>query len=295
VVGSLNVDLAVHTQRLPRPGETLLATSLQRSGGGKGANQAVAAARAGGARTRMVGAVGADTDGDALLTALAADAIDVSGVRRVEGVPTGLALITIDATAENTIVVVTGANAATSLSEKDRLALSEADVVLAQLEVPQPIVAEAGRSRRPGSLFILNAAPSGRLLPELAGVVDLLVVNEPEATDLAGEQSLETALRRLLALVPAVLVTLGADGARLVRSDGTDLHVPAPRTTPVDTVAAGDTFCGVYAAAVATGLDDRSAIQRACAAASLAIRRSGAQSSIPTVEETVRHAEAVYG
>lgn len=295
VVGSLNLDLAVRTQRLPQPGETLLATSLTRSGGGKGANQAVAAARAGGARTSMLGAVGADPDGEVLLAALTSDGVDVTGVRRLRGHPTGTALITIDAAAENTIVVVAGANAAVEIGDTDDPALHRADVVLAQLEVPQSVVVAAGRRRRSGVPLILNAAPSAPLEPELLQLVDLLVVNEHEAVDLVDGDDLEAAVRTLTRMVPAVLVTLGAAGARLVSSSGEDVRVAAPRVTPVDTVAAGDTFCGVYAAALADGLSGRLALERACAAASLAVQRPGAQTSIPTVEETRDQAAAVYG
>jgi ribokinase len=295
VVGSLNLDLAVRTERLPQPGETLLATSLTRSGGGKGANQAVAAARAGGARTSMLGAVGADPDGEVLLAALRSDGVDVTGVRRLRGQPTGTALITIDAAAENTIVVVAGANAAVEIGDTDDPVLHRADVVLAQLEVPQAVVVAAARRRRSGVPLILNAAPSAPLEPELLELVDLLVVNEHEAVDLVDGDDLESAVRALTRLVPAVLVTLGAAGARLVSSSGEDVRVAAPRVTPVDTVAAGDTFCGVYAAALADGLPGRLALERACAAASLAVQRPGAQSSIPTVEETRDQAAAVYG
>ncbi|MEP6630419.1 MAG: ribokinase [Lapillicoccus sp.] len=295
VVGSVNLDLAVRTARLPQPGETLLATSSVRSGGGKGANQAVAAARAGGAQTFMIGAVGTDGDGDRLLDALREDAVDVTGVRRVADQPTGVALITIDDAAENTIVVAAGANDHVSLTTEDETVLGAADVVLAQLEIPQTVVTAAARHRRPGVQLILNAAPSAPLDPALLEQVDLLVVNEHEATDLAREADLDTALGRLLTMVPAVLVTLGSEGARLLRRDGSDLRVAAPTVTPVDTVAAGDTFCGVYAAALAEGLDERPAIERACAAASLAIQRPGAQTSIPNRADTLAQAAAVYG
>ncbi len=295
VVGSINLDVAVRTVRLPQPGETLLATSSTRSGGGKGANQAVAAARAGGARTSMIGAAGTDGDADRLLDALREDAVDVTGVRRVADQPTGFALITIDDAAENTIVVAAGANDHVRLTPEGEDVLRSADVVLAQLEIPQAVVAAAARHRRPGARLILNAAPSAPLDPDLLEQVDLLVVNEHEAADLAGEADLDTALARLVTMVPAVLVTLGAEGARLLRRDGTDLRVAAPTVTAVDTVAAGDTFCGVYAAALAEGLEERPAIERACAAASLAIQRSGAQTSIPSRADTLAQAAAVYG
>jgi ribokinase len=295
VVGSVNMDLAVHTARLPKPGETLLAGGIQRSGGGKGANQAVGAARAGGADTAMVGAVGIDGDGDTLLADLRRDGIDVTGIRRVADHPTGVALITIDANAENTIVVAAGANAVVELTGADRATIGAADVVLAQLEIPQRVVADAAAARRDGARFVLNAAPAAALIPELVAQVDVLVVNEHEAVELAQLVDVDAAVRRLLDDVPAVLVTLGADGARLVTRDGGEIRVEAPHVTATDTVAAGDTFCGVYAASLAHGLDERSCLERACGAASLAVQRAGAQASVPTASEVDDHARAVYG
>ena len=295
VVGSVNMDIAVRTTRLPKPGETLLAESVLRSGGGKGANQAVAAARAGGASTAMVGAVGTDGDGDALLADLRRDGIDVSGVRRLADHPTGVALITVDAGAENTIVVAAGANAAVELTDADRASVGAADVVLAQLEIPQPVAAAAAAARRPGAPFVLNAAPAAPLDTALVQQVDILVVNEHEAVELAQRTDLEAALHRLLEDVPTVLVTLGADGARLLTRDGGDLNVSAPRVTATDTVAAGDTFCGVFAAGLAAGLGEQVSLERACAAASLAVQRPGAQASVPTAAEVDEQARAVYG
>ncbi len=294
VVGSVNLDIAVRTERLPSPGETLLATSIERTSGGKGANQAVAAARAGAARTALIAAVGADGDGDALLEGLRGDAIHVSGVRRCDDQPTGVALITIDARAENTIVVAAGANNAVQLDRADLEQLRDADVVLAQLEVPQRVVAAAAAARRPGAVFVLNAAPAAPLLPELVAEVDVLVVNEHEAVDLAQRPDLDDAVRQLLEDVPAVLVTLGAQGARLLRRQVSDVHVAAPRVVASDTVAAGDTFCGVYAAGLALGIDERASLERACAAASLAVQRPGAQASIPTADQVEAQLRAVY-
>ncbi len=296
VVGSINMDIAVTCERLPRPGETLLARSLSRSGGGKGANQAVGAARAGGARTSMVGAVGDDGDGATLLDDLVADGIDVSAVSRRGDLPTGTALITIDAHAENTIIVAAGANASVELGPEAMAAIGAADVVLSQLEIPQDVVAAAARSRRPGALFVLNAAPSAPLQDDLVGEIDLLVVNEHEAVDLAGgsEDGLEAALTHLTDRFPAVLVTLGARGARLLRKGAADVVVPAPRVTAIDTVAAGDTFCGVLAAWLAHGASEVEAMRAASAAASLAVQRHGAQSSVPTRSETLQQVRQVY-
>jgi len=294
VVGSLNLDVVVRTERLPLPGETLLATSIQRTGGGKGANQAVAAARAGSTETSFIGAVGADSDGEELLDGLTREGIDVSGVRRCDDQPTGIALITVDARAENTIVVAAGANSAVELAYADLERLRNADVVLAQLEIPQRVVAQAAAARRPGAVFVLNAAPAAPLLPELMAQVDVVVVNEHEAVELAQRPDLGDAVHRLLDDVPAVLVTLGPQGARLLRRDAPDLPVAAPRVVASDTVAAGDTFCGVYAAGLSRGIDERTSLERACAAASLAVQRPGAQASIPTAAEVDDQVRAVY-
>lgn len=291
VVGSLNTDLTVTTARHPRPGETLLADSVRRSGGGKGANQAVAAARAGGASTAMVGAVGTDAEGAALARALERDGIDTGALAHLDGEPSGLAVITVDADGENTILVVAGANAALTLDDGAGAVVAGADVVLAQLEVPQAVVAEAGRARRPGALLVLNAAPSAPLAPELADQVDLLIVNEHEAADLAGRpvpadgDALDRVVALLLDVVPAVLVTLGAAGSRLQRRGAGPLTVASARVRAVDAVGAGDTYCGVLAAALAAGLDDESAMWRASAAAALAVQRPGAQDAVPTADE----------
>ncbi|MDQ6897103.1 MAG: ribokinase [Actinomycetota bacterium] len=295
VVGSLNMDVAVRTARLPRPGETLLGTSMVRSGGGKGANQAVAAARAGGARTTMIGAVGTDADGDDLVAALDREDIDTTAIQRSMDHPTGMALITVDDAAENTIVVVAGANQHLAISSAHHRALGAADVMVAQLETPQSVIVTAVSHLRPEARLVLNAAPSAQIDPELRRRIDLLVVNEHEALDLAGESDLDTALVALADLYPAVLVTLGARGARLLATDGLDVHVAAPSVTPVDTVGAGDTFCGVFAAALADGVDNLTSVQRACAAASLAIQGAGAQASIPTRDDTLAQTRAVYG
>ena len=169
--------------------------------------------------------------------------------------------------------------------------LASADVVLAQLEVPQAVVAEAARARRPGATFVLNAAPSAPLTPELAGQVDLLVVNEHEAADLSGRPApadaaaLDEVVNELLALVPAVLVTLGAAGSRLQRRGGEALVVAAPAVRAVDAVGAGDTYCGVLCAALAAGLDDATAMRRASVAAALAVQHPGAQDAVPTAAE----------
>jgi ribokinase len=295
VVGSINVDVSLTCPRLPLAGETVLADSVHRSGGGKGANQAVGAARAGGASTTLIGAVGDDADGAAMVSALSSAGVDCAGVVRSPSLPTGLALITVDHAAENTIVVAAGANGAVQVGDDDRAAIEAADVVLAQLEIPQSTVVAAARWRREGVPLILNAAPSAPLSAELVEEIDLLVVNEHEARDLTGWEDLDAATAQLLEQVPAVLVTLGSRGATLTRGGRAPLFVPAPKVEAVDTVAAGDTFCGVLAAALARGEGDLAAVRLASAAASLAVQRRGAQSSVPTFDEARAQADATYG
>jgi ribokinase len=295
VVGSINMDLSVSVDRLPRAGETLLGGTLRRSGGGKGANQAVAAARAGGARTAMVGKVGADPEGDALRDALESDGIDCAALETSLAELTGLALITVDGAGENTIVVAAGANDEVTVDEPTASVVAQADVVLAQLEIPQQAVLAAARARRAGALFVLNAAPYAAVDPLLLDEVDLLVVNEHEALGLTGVDSVDAATACLLERVPAVLVTLGAAGAMLTRRGATPLRVPASPVEVVDTTGAGDTFCGVLGAALARGDDDLTALQLASAAASLAVQHPGAQDAVPNVAQTRQRARDAYG
>lgn len=295
VVGSINVDVSVRVERLPGPGETLLARGVRRSGGGKGANQAVAAARAGGAATAMIGCVGRDNDGVLMREGLEADGIDCSAVEAVPDESTGLALITVDAAAENFIVVAAGANARVTVGTAARRAAATADVILAQLEVPQSALVEAASARRAGALFVLNAAPWAPIHADLLAQVDLLVVNEHEARGLAGTEDPAEAQRLLLEQVPAVVVTLGAAGARLSRRGCQAIEVPSPHTTAVDTTGAGDTFCGVLGAELATGADDITALKRAVAAASLTVERAGAQDSVPHKAHVDDRVAAVYG
>lgn len=293
VVGSLNLDHALTVPRLPGAGETLMATGVTRSPGGKGANQAVAAARAAGAHTSMVGALGDDEAGRRLRESLQQAGVDCSAVAVVDG-PSGTAYITVDEHGENTIVVDAGANHHLGLDEAAIEAVASADVVLAQLEVPQEVLLAAASARSEGVPFVLNAAPSAPLRDDLLQQVDVLVVNEHEACDLADLDDLECALERLSHEVPCVVVTLGAAGARMLRHGTPTLNVRAPEVHAVDTVGAGDTFCGVLAAAFAAGLGDPEALQRSCAASSLAVQWTGAQESVPTHDEVDRQWRQSY-
>ena len=303
VVGSANVDLVVPVPRHPGPGETVLGGDLVRTAGGKGANQAVAAARAGGARTTFVAAMGHDDAADLLLGSLRSAGVDTTTVVRTDAA-TGTALIVVSPDGENAIVVAPGANGRLVLGPQATARLAEADVVLAQLEIPLGTVVDAARARRVGSLMVLNAAPSRALPADLWAELDVLVVNEHEARDLAGPGSPasdhadasavpgpdggagEAALAgQLLARVPAVVVTLGARGCLVAQRDRPVVHLVAPQVTPVDTTGAGDTFCGVLAAHLARGTSLADAARAAVVAGALAVTRRGAQDAVPDADE----------
>jgi ribokinase len=287
VVGSLNLDLVVRVPRLPGPGETVSGGDVFRNPGGKGANQAVAAARLG--RTvAMVGCVGDDPPGRELLGSLQADGVDTAQVRVVDGVPSGAAFITVGQDGENQIVVSPGANARLTAEDVAAAgaALRAAAVTLLQLEVPLEVVAAAARAA--GGLVVLNPAPVRELAEELLGEVDVLVPNRVELAQLAGAPAPATVeeAAALAGRLPAhaVVVTLGADGA-LVVEDGRSSHVPAVRVRPVDTTAAGDAFCGGLADALAGGASLQDAARWAVRVAAAACMREGAQASLPTPGE----------
>lgn len=280
VVGSLNLDLVARTPRLPGPGETVQGTGYAELPGGKGLNQAVAAARAG-ARVAMVGALGDDAAGAALREVARAEGIDDRHVLDVAGVPTGRALIAVDDAAENSIVVVPGANAAVVLTD-----LAPARVVLAQLEIDPAVVAAAFRqARAQGALTVLNPAPAERATAELLALADVVIPNEHELAVLGGRGALAAAGVRTL------IVTLGAAGADLVdlstdgAGDGGERVAPFA-VDPVDTTGAGDAFCGGLAARLAAGDDLAAAIVFAAANGALATTRPGAVPSLPTADET---------
>jgi ribokinase len=286
VVGSLNLDLVVRVARLPGPGETVSGGDVFRNPGGKGANQAVAAARLG-RRVAMVGRVGDDDAGRDLLGSLAADAVDTSQVLVVNGVPSGTALITVSEDGENQIVVSPGANARLTPDDVAAAgaALRTAAVTLLQLEVPLETVAAAARAAT--GTVVLNPAPVRALPQVLLAEVDVLVPNRVELAQLAGgplPETVEAAVALAGRLATRAVVTLGADGA-LVVEHGQASHVPAVPVTAVDTTAAGDAFCGGLADALATGATLQDAARRAVRVAAAACLRQGAQASLPTSAE----------
>ncbi|GGP19699.1 ribokinase [Silvimonas iriomotensis] len=293
IVGSLNMDLVGRAPRLPKPGETLSGTSFATIAGGKGGNQAVAAARLG-AHVAMIGATGADSYGAALRAGLADEGINCSGITTRANTPTGVAMIIVDDASQNAILIVPGANGeVTPAAIKQHEALvATADVVVCQLEVPHDtVLAALQTARRLGKVTILNPAPvSEPLLASWLPEVDYLIPNEIEAATLSGiavdsPQDACIAAQRLRALgARNVLITLGARG--LVALTGEDMaHYPGTPVKAIDTTAAGDTFTGGFAAALARGASVHDAILLGQRAAAISVTRAGAQPSIPYLHE----------
>jgi ribokinase len=288
VVGSLNMDLVARAPSLPVPGETVAGHAFATVPGGKGANQAVAAARLG-ARTAMIGCLGADAFGGQLRAGLEADGIDCAGVSTLAGVSSGVALIVVDDAGRNGIVVVPGANGRLTPADVDarRELVAGARVVVLQLECPLTVVEHTARlARSLGRTVVLNPAPARPLPPDLLACVDVLVPNEIEAAALTGapvesvEAALEAGRRLRRAGAGTVLVTLGARGVVAV-GPGEERHHPAPLVTAVDTTAAGDTFIGGFCASLVRGRSLAGCIAFAQAAAAISVTRAGAQPSIP--------------
>lgn len=304
VVGSANLDLVYTVPRIPAPGETVLSRRYSQSAGGKGQNQAVAAARAGSA-TVFIGALGSDEEGQVLLDSMSDCGIDTSRVRRLPEA-TGTAIIMVDDLGENSIVLNSGANAhLVALTEPELAAIGSADILLLQLEIPlETVLRAAVEARSANTQVLLNAAPMRDLGDELLSVVDVLVVNEHELVQLARqrlamehvgaeqnarqnatEPRLEEAIGVVGALVPQLVVTLGARGAIVCQGIERVAEIAAVSVEAVDTTAAGDTFCGVLASALATGDALVDAARFATVAASISVERRGAAPSIPFLAE----------
>mgnify|MGYP002402329294 CR=1 FL=1 len=286
VAGSANLDFVVRAPRIPAPGETVLGGGFRTYPGGKGANQAVACARAGGVRTRMLVAMGDDAHAAPLRESLQAAGVELE-LRRPGGAATGVAFICISAEGENAITVAPGANM--GLCADDLPPLDGVDCLLLQLESPlEAVTAWAARARAAGVRVVLNAAPARALPPGLLGAVDVLVVNEGELAAVTGIGDPACALAAVP--VPAVVVTLGGAGAVARLPDG-GLHVQAAfAVEPLDTTGAGDTFCGVLCAALARGDSLPQAMAEAAAAAALACTRAGAQTGVPARPEVLAFA-----
>jgi ribokinase len=288
----MNMDLVTRAPRLPRGGETLIGESFATVHGGKGANQAVAAARLG-AQVSMVGCVGRDAYGEELRGALLAEQIDCQAVSTVDG-SSGVALIVVDDNSQNAIVIVAGANGALTSEVIDRFdsVLQAADVIICQLEVPDATVGHAlARGRALGKIVILNPAPASRPLPaDWYASIDYLIPNESEAEALSGVpvdsvEAAKTAATRLIGMgAGKVIITLGAQGSLFANGKSFE-HFPALKVKAVDTTGAGDTFVGGFAAALAAGESEAQAIRFGQIAAALSVTRAGAQPSIPTLSD----------
>ncbi|HEY5082562.1 MAG TPA: ribokinase [Bauldia sp.] len=285
VFGSINVDLVCRVARTPAPGETVRGSDYVLIPGGKGANQALAARRAG-AKVRLFGTIGYDAFADIALSELSPAGVDLSGIAR-RGGTTGVAVITVDDRGENAIVLSPGANAHASASTINASAFSSRDTLLLQMEVPfAESLAAAKAARDAGARVILSLAPYTALAVEDMAAFDIVVVNQHEASDLArhfgvaakGTDATATGLARRLGRT--IIATLGPDGA-VGATESEVIRVPALPVTPVDTTGAGDTFCGVLAASLDEGADLRTAMSRAAAAGSLAVTKAGAQTSFP--------------
>lgn len=289
VLGSVNRDLVVTVKSHPRPGETVSGSTLHEFPGGKGANQAVAARRAG-VETALVGAIGKDGFGDAMREFLAAEKLDLTALRLCSDEPTGVAFITLDQHGENSIIVVPGANAALEASDA-AFEAAPGDCVVAQFEVPDSFI-EAGfrKARASGSRTILNPAPMKALPAELLDLCDILVVNETELelasgrNDLREEEDIAAAARVLAGTARTVIVTLGARGALAISPQG-PIRVEGEPVDVVDTTGAGDCFTGNLAAGLASGLSLAEAMRRAGRAAAISVTRAGAATSMPFAHE----------
>ena len=286
VVGSINMDLVVRAPRHPQPGETILGSDFQTFPGGKGANQAVAAARLGG-QVKMVGRVGTDSFGDVLLANLEKDGVDTSYVQRTEGTASGVALITVNEMGQNNIVVVPGSNG--KLTPEDirtaEAAFVGAAAVLIQLEIPLNTVEEAAKmGKKHGARVILNPAPAQSLGTSLLETIDMLIPNESELFLLTGMQSILVAASSLKSIgLDCLIVTLGSEGVLVLDGEKAD-HILSHSVNVVDTTAAGDAFVGAFAVALSENLTTLQAATWGNAAGALSVTAAGAQPSLPTRE-----------
>lgn len=274
VVGSANLDLVARTPRLPKPGETVTGSNYFEFCGGKGANQAIAASRAG-ARTAFIGALGNDHAGETLRAAFKNDNVDISAVRVVSA-PTGRALIGVSDDGENSIIVIPGANHAITIDDLEMNAeiIASAKVLLCQLEVPLEVVQRAFELAGENSLRILNPAPAQSLSKDLLQLVDVITPNEHEMMLLGGPQGL------LKHGVKTIIVTQGARGALMITKNG-ETQIPPFKVDPIDSTGAGDAFCGMLAARLAIGEPIQNALKAAVVSGALATLIEGAVPSLP--------------
>ena len=291
VIGSVNMDLIATTPRLPEPGETVTGTDFSTAPGGKGANQALAARRAG-ATVTMCGAVGDDAFATEALALLDAAGADLGAVRHIAG-PTGTALILVGGDGENMIAIIPAANGKVTVGDAQQAvaAMSAGDTLLLQMEIPEANVEAALKAARAKNIrSVLNIAPLTDAVEHLAPLADIVIANETEFARLSGRRAetvteVKAALARLHGKTgQCMIVTLGGDGV-LWAKDGTVAHVESLKIKPVDTVGAGDTFCGYLAQGLDAGMAFATAVRRAAVAGALACLKPGAQPSIPLASE----------
>lgn len=296
VFGSINMDLIATTTRLPKPGETVAGQGFSTAAGGKGANQALAARRAG-ADVKMAGATGRDGFSGPAIALLREAGTDLTLVKEVDE-PTGTALILVGGDGENMIAVVPGANGAVTPADADRAldSMKSGDVLMLQLEVPVAAVEHALLAAKSKAVTtIINIAPLIDDAARLGHLADIVIANETEFERLAGQDAMtpqdrESALMHLHGQTgQTLIVTLGADGVVAIR-DNRIQYARGLTIEPIDTVGAGDTFCGYFAASIDQGLDFATALRRAAIAGSLACLKPGAQPSIPLADEVAKHA-----
>lgn len=287
VVGSCNLDQVLVGRRFPDAGMTVAADDFFEEPGGKGLNQALAAARMG-AHVAFIGVVGDDDAGGSVREVLERSGVDTARLRRAGG-RTGRAFIFVDEHRDNRIVLLAGANATmTGLGAEDREAIEGADAVLLQLELPQSVALEAAETaRRAGVLVGLTPAPVQALDPRLLDATSILFANELEAQEIADCADAQQAVERLLDRVPAVVVTRGARGSDYADRTGLRVHRDALEVTPVDTSAAGDVYAGVFTAARASGAGVETSMDQATAAAAIVVQRRGTSNAIPTAREVL--------
>lgn len=283
VVGSINMDLVVRVPHSPKPGETVLGSDFETFPGGKGANQAVAAARMGG-EVKMVGRVGNDDFGNTLIEGLVENKIKTTQVIKDSKAPTGIAMIAVAADGENMIVVASGANANVSVEDVNnaRPLMRETDILLVQLEVPLETVTEAVELAKAYDVpVVLNPAPAQNLPQSLLKNIDYLTPNQGEIFLLSGEDNIDAGVEKLRKFgVKNLIITLGVNGVRVI-TDEVDQHLPAFEVTAVDSTAAGDAFNGALAVALAEGKPILEAVRYGMAAGALASTKRGAQPSLP--------------
>ncbi|MGQ9616996.1 MAG: ribokinase [Spirochaetota bacterium] len=303
IVGSANVDIFFKTERLPFPGETVVASAFYKSYGGKGANQAVAVAKLGG-RAIMVCKLGGDEGGRELFDNFCRAGVETSWIVKDPETSSGMAFITVDRKGENSIVLYTGANMKFGSSDVERAieGIKEADIVVTQLEIPISTVRRTGEIAKELNLpFVLNPAPASKEdISNILGIVDVLCPNRAEAQALTGEkiESIDDARkvgRKLLSLGPrCVVLTLGSWGALLCTQDYEELF-PAPDVEVVDTTGAGDAFVGALAFALARGSSKAEAVRFATLAAAISVTKDGTQAGLPTLEEVVALERRISG